>query len=100
MPEDVHLALETEFKFEGYLARQEDEVKKLKRNEAMLIPADFCYPNCDGLTIELREKLARFRPFTLAQATKIPGMTPAALSLLAVYLERHRRAKLQTEAAN
>ena len=80
--------LETEMKFAGYLERQQDEVDKLKKNEKMGIPLSFDYSTVKGLSNELTQKLSSVRPDSLGQAMRISGMTPAALSLLSVYLKR------------
>ncbi len=87
-------ALEIETKFSGYLERQEDEVKRLKKIETEAIPADFPYDAVRQLRAEAREKLKKHRPATLGQAMRIPGMTPSAVSLLAVYLKRYRAGEL------
>lgn len=87
---DTQCALEIDLKFRGYLDRQEEDVRKLKRMESELIPADFSYDTVPSLRIEAREKLKRFRPYSLGQALKIPGVTPSCVSLLAVHLKRHR----------
>lgn len=87
---DTVLALEIELKFRGYLDRQEEEVNKLKRVENQRIPDTFEYDNIPGLRVEFREKFKKTRPYSLGQAMRIPGVTPAAISLLAVYLKRHR----------
>ena len=87
---DVLAALEIEIKFSGYLDRQEEEVQRLKKLEDQQIPADFPFDQVPSLRVEFREKLKRFRPYSLAQAMRIPGMTPSAVSLLAIFLKRHR----------
>ncbi|MCA9837677.1 MAG: tRNA uridine-5-carboxymethylaminomethyl(34) synthesis enzyme MnmG [Trueperaceae bacterium] len=83
-------ALETELKFNGYLERQEEEVRKLQKIERERIPSDFCYDSIKSLRTEVREKLKSHRPVSIAQAMRIPGMTPAAISLVAVHLKRHQ----------
>jgi tRNA uridine 5-carboxymethylaminomethyl modification enzyme len=82
-------------KFSGYLERQEDEVRKLKKVEDELIPADFPYDQVHGLRIEALEKLKRLTPYSIGQAMRIPGMTPATVSLLAVFLKRYRAGELR-----
>lgn len=82
--------LETEIKFRGYLGRQEEEVRRLKNAESEVIPAGFNYDNLPGLRIEIREKLKKFRPYSIAQAARIPGVTPSAISLLSIYLKRSK----------
>jgi tRNA uridine 5-carboxymethylaminomethyl modification enzyme len=80
-------SVETEIKYAGYLDQQRKAIEKLKKAEQRAIPADFEYAGISGLSREMQETLARVRPQTLGQASRIPGVTPAALSLLHVYLE-------------
>ena len=77
--------LEIEIKYEGYIKRQEDEIEKIRRHESMQIPESLDFLNIDGLSNELRQKLDHHRPDSLARAARIPGMTPAALSILLVH---------------
>jgi tRNA uridine 5-carboxymethylaminomethyl modification enzyme len=83
--------VETEAKYAGYLGRQREEIARARRHEATAIPAAFDYAQASGLSAEVRQKLERVRPETIGQAQRIPGMTPAAISLLLVHLERRRR---------
>lgn len=76
------LSLHAMVRYEGYLQNEEREVKKAKQSAMVRIPEDFEYDNIQGMTIELRQKLARVRPATVAQAQLIQGMTPAAISVL------------------
>jgi len=80
-------SVETEIKYAGYLDQQRKAIEKLKKAEQRAIPANFEYAGISGLSREMQETLARVRPQTLGQASRIPGVTPAALSLLNVYLE-------------
>ncbi|MCU0586583.1 MAG: tRNA uridine-5-carboxymethylaminomethyl(34) synthesis enzyme MnmG [Syntrophobacteraceae bacterium] len=84
----VREQVEVECKYEGYLRRQEAEVSKFKQLEQMLLPRDFSYQDIPGLSNEIRQSLTTVRPTSLGQASRIPGMTPAALSILMVYLRR------------
>ncbi len=86
-------SVETEIKFAGYLDQQRKAIEKLKKAEQRAIPADFAYAGISGLSREMQETLARVRPQTLGQASRIPGVTPAALSLLHVHLEVSDRRK-------
>ena len=79
-------------KYAGYLDRQREEIERQRRHEQTEIPADFGFRDIPGLSAELQGKLEAVRPQTLGQAQRIPGMTPAALSLLRVQLVRRRRA--------
>ena len=83
--------VEIEAKYSGYLARQREEIARQQRNEHTEIPAKFAYDAVRGLSIEVQQKLERVRPQTVGQAQRIPGMTPAAISLLLVHLTRQRR---------
>ena len=76
-------------KYAGYLERQALEIARSQRNEETAIPAEFDYA-LPGLSAELQAKLTRVRPETIGQAQRIPGMTPAAISLLLVQLARRR----------
>ena len=77
--------LEIETKYAGYIKRQEDEIEKIRRHESMQIPESLDFLKIDGLSNELRQKLDHHRPDSLARAARIPGMTPAALSILLVH---------------
>jgi len=78
--------IETELKYGGYLAQQERQVERLRDSERRAIPRDFGYELVPGLSNEVRHKLIRVRPETLGQAARIPGVTPAAVAILDVYL--------------
>jgi len=80
-------SVETEIKYAGYLQQQEKAIERLKRSEERSIPDWFDYANVSGLSREMNEKLLRVRPRTLGQASRIPGVTPAAVSLINVYIE-------------
>jgi tRNA uridine 5-carboxymethylaminomethyl modification enzyme len=84
-------AVETEIKYAGYLDQQRRSIDKLKRAEHRVIPASFHYRDISGLSREIQEKLDRVRPQTIGQASRIPGVTPAALTLLNVLVEVHTR---------
>jgi tRNA uridine 5-carboxymethylaminomethyl modification enzyme len=84
-------AVETEIKYAGYLDQQRKSIEKLKRAESLTIPSWFDYQNVSGLSREMQEKLGRVRPQTIGQASRIPGVTPAALSLIHVYIEIQAR---------
>ncbi len=85
--------VEVETKYAGYLQRQRDEIARQQRHEATAIPEGFDYAQVRGLSAEARQKLDHVRPQTLGQAQRVPGITPAAISLLLVHLERARRAR-------
>jgi tRNA uridine 5-carboxymethylaminomethyl modification enzyme len=85
-PEEIR-SVETSIKYAGYLRQQEMEVEKMRRAEARIIPEEFEYRGIPGLSRETVEKLTKIRPRTLGQASRIPGITPAALSVVHIYLE-------------
>ena len=87
--EKVAEQVEIEAKYSGYIARQQDEVDKLRRHENTRIPSDFNYSNISGLSNEIKQKLSEVLPETLARASRVPGVTPAAISLLLVMLKKH-----------
>ena len=78
-------------KYAGYIDRQQDEIERLRRHEGMALPQDLDYSAVDGLSNEVCQKLSEARPETLARAGRIPGVTPAAVSLLLIYLKKHGR---------
>ena len=96
---DIIAALEIETKFSGYLERQNQEIKRLEKIDDERIPDDFPYDQVDGLRAEAREKLKRHKPFSLGQALRIPGMTPATISLLSIYLLRYRSGEFGKRAS-
>ena len=79
--------VETEIKYAGYLDQQRKSIERLKKAEQRLIPDWFDYGKVSGLSREMNEKLQRVRPRTLGHASRIPGVTPAAVSLINVYIE-------------
>ena len=84
-------SVETEIKYAGYLEQQQRAIERLKKAEQRAIPEWFDYKNVSGLSREMQEKLQRVRPRTLGQASRIPGVTPAAVSLVNVYIEIQAR---------
>ena len=80
--------IETRVKYAGYIARQQDEIDRLKRHENTLIPSDFDFTEVSGLSNEICQKLSEIKPANIARAGRIQGVTPSALSLLLVYLRR------------
>ena len=88
---DVGVAeqVEISIKYAGYIARQQGEVARLESQETTRIPASFNYEDVRGLSFEVSQKLREQRPETIGQASRISGVTPAAISLLLVHLKRH-----------
>ncbi|MCZ6656685.1 MAG: tRNA uridine-5-carboxymethylaminomethyl(34) synthesis enzyme MnmG [Gammaproteobacteria bacterium] len=87
---DIVRQVETEVKYEGYIQRQDDEIAKIRRHERISLPGELDYRVVQGLSNELRQKLSDARPTSLARAARIPGMTPAALSVLLVHAKKLR----------
>jgi len=83
--------VEINIKYSGYLHRQNEAIQRQQRHENTVISENFNYANVHGLSSEVRQKLENVRPLSIGQAQRIPGMTPAAISLLLVHLERQRR---------
>jgi len=88
LPADVLAQVEVDLKYSGYVKRQQDAVERFKRLEDTPIPDCIDYDSVVGLSREAREKLMHIRPRSLGQAARVPGLTPAALSLLSVHLKR------------
>ena len=88
LPRQIRAQVEVRAKYSGYIERQQDEIERQRRNETTVLPADLDYAQVPGLSHEVRQKLAQSRPTTLGQAGRIPGVTPAALSILLVHLKK------------
>ncbi len=91
-------SVETEIKYEGYLRQQERAIDRLKKAEQRSIPDWFDYRSVSGLSREMQEKLTKIQPRTLGHATRIPGVTPAAVSLVNVYIEIQAKRREQAAA--
>jgi tRNA uridine 5-carboxymethylaminomethyl modification enzyme len=83
--------VQVQAKYAGYIDRQRDEIERLRRNEAKPLPENLDYANVSGLSTEVVQKFTAQRPTTIAQASRIPGVTPAAISLLLVHLKKRER---------
>lgn len=86
----VREQVEIEFKYSGYIERQRIEIEQMRRQENTKLPDDFDYEHISGLSNELKSKLIAKKPDNIAQAGRIQGMTPAAISLLLVYIKKHK----------
>ncbi len=91
-------SVETEIKYEGYLLQQQKAMERLRKSEQHAIPGWFDYHSVSGLSREMQEKLTKVQPRTLGQASRIPGVTPAAVSLVNVYIEIQARRREQAAA--
>jgi len=87
------IALETDIKYEGYLKQQNREVERLRNAESRRLPPDLDYANMPGLSREIIEKLTHIQPHSIGQASRIPGITPAAISILLLHLEMRRQSR-------
>ena len=91
LPTNVIDEIEASVKYEGYIKRQKADIDKLQRNENTPIPETIDYKNVVGLSNEVKQKLSEARPESLARASRLPGITPAAISLLMVHIKKGRR---------
>ena len=88
LPAQLRAELEARLKYSGYIRRQEEEVERQRRNEETPLPSDLDYATLAGLSHEVRQQLTQTRPATIGQAGRVPGVTPAAVSILLVYLKK------------
>lgn len=93
LSQEVQEQVEIQCKYAGYIKRQLEEIEKHKRHENKLIPVDFDYRAISSLSAEVMEKLIKSQPTTIGQASRIPGVTPAAISLILVYVKKHEMIK-------
>ncbi len=97
LSEDEIMRIETEVKYEGYISRQTADIKRFKKVEKRHIPENLDYSKIRAISREASEKLSKIRPASLGQASRIPGLSPCDLSLLAIHIEKRARAKDQME---
>ena len=86
--EQVALQVETDIKYEGYVERQSREIEAQRKRSDLRIPTDLDYESVHGLSHEARQRLIETRPDTIGQAGRVPGVTPAAVSLLLIHLKK------------
>ena len=98
IPEAALRQVEIEVKYSGFIQRQLKDVERFKNLEKIRLPLDLDYANIHGLSREIKEKLEKFKPLNLGQASRISGVTPAAISLLMVYLKKVQNGKLKTQS--
>ncbi len=94
----VKAQIEVRAQYAGYIERQQDEIERQQRNEDTRLPDDIDYLQVAGLSNEVRQKLSEARPVTVGQASRVPGVTPAAVSILLVHLKK-RAAKTVARVA-
>jgi tRNA uridine 5-carboxymethylaminomethyl modification enzyme len=90
LAEQVQLQVEVQAKYTGYIDRQQDEVERQRRHEDTRLPDTIDYAQVRGLSMEVRQRLQEARPDTVGRAARVPGVTPAAISLLLVHLKRRQ----------
>jgi tRNA uridine 5-carboxymethylaminomethyl modification enzyme len=88
LPDEIVRQLEIQVKYQGYIDRQKQQVAQFKKMEGVVIPSDLDYSEIPGLSSEVREKLIKIKPYTLGQTSRISGITPAAISILTIYLKK------------
>jgi len=88
LSDEIVKQLEIHVKYQGYIDRQQQQVERFKKLEGIVLPPDLDYSEIPGLSREVREKLLKIKPYTLGQTSRIPGITPAAISILMVYLKK------------
>jgi tRNA uridine 5-carboxymethylaminomethyl modification enzyme len=98
LAEQVQLQVEVLAKYTGYIDRQQDEIERQRRHEDTRLPENIDYAQVRGLSMEVRQRLQEARPDTVGRAARIPGVTPAAISLLLVHLKR--RAAVPSQRAS
>jgi len=91
LTEQIVAQVEIETRYAGYVRRQQDEIERSRGTDELPLPADLDYAAIHGLSHEIRQKLSRQRPATMGQASRLPGVTPVAVSLLLVHLQKRRR---------
>lgn len=91
LTEDMKEQVEIQTKYAGYIEKQLAHVERLKKMEKKKLPEDIVYEEVKGLAIEAQQKLAKIRPLSIGQASRISGVTPADISILLVYLEHYNR---------
>ncbi len=94
---EVIKQVEIQIKYSGYIKRQEEEVRRFKKNEGYKIPADINYAQLYGISLEGKQRLSEIRPVSLGQAQRIPGMTPSDISALMIHLEKMKRSRKKSE---
>lgn len=93
LPDDVTEQVNIEIKYEGYILRQQRQVEQYKKMEKKLIPSELNYEEIPSLRLEARQKLIKFRPVSVGQASRISGVSPADISVLLIYLEHYKEHK-------
>jgi tRNA uridine 5-carboxymethylaminomethyl modification enzyme len=99
IPPQVRVEIEARAKYAGYIERQREEIDRQRRHEDTKLPDDIDYGQVAGLSHEVRSRLAEYRPATIGQAGRVPGVTPAAVTLLLVHLKKRSLAAERAQVA-
>jgi len=91
------VSIESDIKYEGFISKQKEEIERNEKLESTIIPESFDYTTVKGLLNESRLKMQNIRPYTLGQASRIPGVTPADISILTMHLIKFRHLKVSRE---
>lgn len=91
LPNEVKEEVEIQIKYEGYIKMQEAQVERFKKLETKILPEDISYEEIKGISLEGRQKLDKFKPYSIGQASRISGVSPADISVLLVYLEQKKK---------
>ena len=100
LPLSVREQVEINLKYEGYLKRQESQIRQFKKLEGKKLPEDFDYESIKGLRREAMQKLNQLRPVNIGQASRISGVSPADISVLLVYLEQRKKVERENIGKN
>ena len=100
LPEDIAEQININIKYEGYIERQEKQVENFRRIEGRKLSADICYKDIKGLRLEAGQKLDKFKPMSVGQASRISGVTPADIAVLLIYLSKKEYEERRSKAVN
>ena len=100
LPEDIAEQININIKYEGYIERQEKQVENFRRIEGRKLSADICYKDIKGLRLEAGQKLDKFKPMSVGQASRISGVTPADIAVLLIYLSKKEYEERKSKAVN
>ena len=93
VPDNILDYINTEIKYEGYIKMQEKQVEAFKKLEKKLLPDDVDYNTIKGIRLEARQKLNKYKPYSIGQASRISGVSPADISVLLIFLEQYGKTK-------
>jgi tRNA uridine 5-carboxymethylaminomethyl modification enzyme len=97
---ELRTSIQADVKYEGFVERQKEEIERMRENEGLLMPENLDYREISGLLTESRTKLEAIRPRSLGQAARIPGVTPADITVLMIHLARRMKNKVSRETVD